>query len=257
MAVAKPILEDTELVDISNTETLQKLQDQLKDSSYDEMAGRSGSNLQAGVEAARMHLNSDKTVDSADKYMIILSDGGARMWYQNGQAMSQTYFHNSTDGTIDWNDISDFMYFRYPNNQPARDFSEVWNAGQNGKVIGAYAMTEEQKNIAKVAAKNGEEVEGVATQDVVKNSADYYTTLEAATYYAATSIVEAAKETNVIFVSYPYHGKETNHHQYAESFKSWLAENKVVTRYDNADMDEAKNFLCCERRIDLFSRCRQ
>lgn len=83
-----PILENTELLDISDSENLTYLQTKLEDKSYDKMDGRSGSNLQAGVEAARAKLDTDSEVASADKYMIILSDGAARMWYKNGSSMS-------------------------------------------------------------------------------------------------------------------------------------------------------------------------
>ena len=229
---SKPILEDTGLVDISNTEALQDLKAKLTDPSYDKKDGRSGSNLQAGVEAARTHLNNDKTVDSADKYMIILSDGAARMWYENGQAMSQTYL---PDKKIFWNSNEDFIK-RYDTEGVAlRRFSEVWTAGQSGVAIDAYGMSEAEKNTATINSPK------VASWDTVATDSNYYTTYEAATYYAATSIVKAADEANVIFVSYPYH-TGTNYGTYTESFKSWLAENKVVTRYDNANMKEAEIF---------------
>lgn len=41
----------------------------------------------------------------------------------------------------------------------------------------------------------------VASWDTVKNDPNYYTTYEAATYYAATSIVAAAGEAHVILAS--------------------------------------------------------
>lgn len=229
---SQSILEDTGLLDISDTETLQELKAKLTDPSYDKMDGRSGSNLQAGVEAARTHLNNDKTVDSADKYMIILSDGAARMWYENGQAMSQTYL---PDEKIFWNSNEDFIKRYNIEGVALRTFSEVWTAGQSGVAIDAYGMSEAEKDAA--TADNPK----VASWNIVATDSDYYTTYEVATYYAATSIVKAADEANVILVSYPYH-TGTNYGTYTESFKSWLAENKVVTRYDNTDMDETQIF---------------
>ena len=229
---SQSILEDTGLLDISDTGTLQELKAKLTDPSYDKMDGRSGSNLQAGVEAARAHLNNDKTVDSADKYMIILSDGAARMWYENGQAMSQTYL---PDKKIFWNSNEDFIKRYNIEGVALRTFSEVWTAGQSGVAIDAYGMSEAEKDAATADDPK------VASWNIVATDSDYYTTYEVATYYAATSIVKAADEANVILVSYPYH-TGTNYATYTESFKSWLAENKVVTRYDNADMNETQIF---------------
>ena len=236
-----PALEDTELKDISNTDNLNELKAMLTDASYDKKTGRSGSNLQAGVELAKEKLAGDTEVAAADKYMIILSDGAARMWYENGEAYSQTYAYGGWP-TKGWNLNEDFIY-RYGNldgtyadgKKTLRTFDQVWSAGQAGTDIGAYGMTESEKNAATA------ETEGVASWNDAMNSDDYYTTYEAATYYAAKSITKASEEARIIFVSYPYHTGKT-YGDYTESFKAWLAKEGYVTRYDNAEMEDADIF---------------
>ena len=88
----------------------------------------------------------------------------------------------------------------------------------------------------------------VASWDTVKNDPNYYTTYEAATYYAAPSIVAAAGEAHVILVSYPYHN-EKNFGQYIESFKAWLADEGYVSRYDSTDMSETDIFAAVKDEI--------
>lgn len=230
-----PVLENVALTDISVESNLNDLKTRLTDPSYDKMEGRSGSNLQAGVEAAIDNLAADTTVDGNDKYIIILSDGGARMWYENGASYSQTYCYGD-GGAARWNSNEDFNY-RYIYHKPyvaPRTFAEVWNNAAGGAVIGAYGMTQEQANVSKLGDP------GVASWQTALEDPDYYTTYEAATYNAAKSIIKAAGESHVVFVSYPYHTGD--YARYAESFISWLEENEIVSRYDSADMDEASIF---------------
>lgn len=242
-----PLLEDTDLLGISgdeNAENLTNLQNRLIDTVYDSVKdeygdkARSGSNLQAGVVAAQEKLDKDTAVQAEDKYLVLLSDGAARMWYENGESMHQAYV---PDSSIFWNSNEDFIkrYMRADNPLPLREFDEVWTEGQDGANIGAYAMTKEE---AKTIAAADAIAEGKAADwNTVANDPDYYTTYEAATYYAATSIVEAAENCRIIFVSYPYN-TGTKYGDYSESFKSWLAENEYVTRYDSAEMSETEIF---------------
>lgn len=237
-----PLLEDTALMDISDAQNLDALKSKLTDPSYDKMTGRSGSNLQAGVEAARAKLAADGSVSGEDKYLIILSDGGARMWYQGGASMSQAYWPGSS---VFWNSNEDFIK-RYGTTgneagvKPIRTFGEVWDAGQSGAYIGMYGMTEAE---SKTATQDM-----VASWDTVANSDIYYTTLEAATYYAAGSIAAAAQNSHVIFVSYPYHSGAT-YTRYAESFKAWLADKGYVTRYDSTGMAESDIFAAVRNEM--------
>ena len=228
---SSPILYNSGLLNLSQDENLTALKAEIKDKTYNTKPGRSGSNLQAGVDAARELLNSS-TTDKRSKYMILLTDGAARMWQdEEGNALSQTYLANLDDLTkIFWNSNSDWLDVRYKNTPSDKcpTFAQTWADGQAGITIGNYAMTEAQKTQASPTD------EGVASYETVQ-SGDYYTTYEAAIYYAAKSIMEAKNEANVFLISYPYHPEKTLSCQpYIESFKVWLAENGVK-RYDNND----------------------
>lgn len=214
-----PLLKNTDLLDLSVSENLAAIKTELTDSSYDEKDGRSGSNLQAGVEAARTALNKDTSVAAEDKYMIILSDGAARMWINDAdEAMSKAYLP-SEGTTIFWNSNEDFIH-RYTAEKDLRSFQAVWNAAETD--VAQYGMTKSERDSA-----TSETVASWATVGDLTNN--YYTTYEAATYYAAQSIMAAKSESNIILVSYPYHENEI-YGKYIESFKSWLADNGV-SRY--------------------------
>lgn len=230
-----PLLESTDLKSISDDNHLAALKTMLTDPSYDKKEGRSGSNLQAGVEDARAKLN-DSSVDEANRYMVVLSDGAARMWYQDGAAMSQAYESN---GEVWWNSNSDWIDYRYAGSKTHPVFTDVWTAGQNGTNIGAYGMTEAQAKNAKVGDA------GVANTETVM-AGDYYTTYEAATYNAATSLVDAAQESNVMFVSYPYH-YDQSFGQYIKSFLNW------VGTLDNVTLYEASEAATGDEAAQIFS----
>ena len=209
----------------AGNEYLTSLKKELTNGEYDKVAGRSGSNLQAGVKEAQRILDADTAVASSDKYMILLTDGGARMWVNDkGEALFQTYAPN---GSILWNSNEDF-YQRYiePGKTELRGFDAVWNAGNTDADFAKYKMTEEQ-------SKEEDAVSKAANWDTVLNDDDYYTALEVSTYYAATSIKEAAEKCHVIWVDYPYH--DGKYAEYTNSFKSWLANNGYITRYDSTE----------------------
>ena len=236
-----PVLSTTPLTKL-NEGTLPSLQEAVLTTEYNDKkdeAGnklRSGSNLQAGVETAQALLDGDPGVDAADKYMIILSDGAARTWYEDGQTMSQAYYWNAGSSGDDfwWNSSSDWYELRYASKQPDFDFSDIWALGQGGKDIGAYGLSYEDW-----MTKNYDP-DGIASYDTMMNG-DYHTTYETGTYYAATSIVEAAQKNQIIFVSYPYHN-DTTYGQYIESFKTWLDDQGYVTRYDSDTMTASDIF---------------
>ncbi|OUQ82272.1 Ig-like domain-containing protein [Flavonifractor sp. An100] len=228
---SEPVLYSSgSLLSLEDPANLAALQTEMTDSSYDGMDGRSGSNLQAGVEAARAMLGADRSVSAEDKYMILLTDCAARMWYEDGAAMAQAYWCNDR---VYWNSNCDFVDFRYPGNTPCPSFSDTWADAQMGITIGAYGMTEAEKNAASQS--------DVASTDTVINDPGYYTTYEAAAYYAATSLTEAANEAHLVLVSYPYHN-ETNFGQYIESFRAWLDDEGYVTRYDSGSLSTEKIF---------------
>ncbi|MCD7864191.1 MAG: VWA domain-containing protein [Lachnospiraceae bacterium] len=231
-----PILASTDLLDLDTN--LKTLQDFLT-TDYKSMDGRSGSNLQAGVEKARALLNADTTVDSSDKYMIILTDGGARMWYDSasGEAMSDAYAY----GTSVWWNSNEDWHNRYGVtgtesyvSETAPTFESVWNDGQSGIDIGKYGLSySEHQNVLV-----GDTTITYASWDTAMHAEDYYTTYEAACYYAATSIVAASQEVNVCMVTYEYYSN-TTYTTFTEQFKTWLED--YVTRYNinqTEDIDE-------------------
>ncbi len=223
-----PILyENDELLVLSEGDNLDTIKTAITDKSYDKITGRSGSNLQAGVKAAQKLLDADEAVDNADKYLILLTDGGARMWVNDkGEALFQTYAPN---GKIFWNSNQDFLE-RYidPKTKDWRAFDAVWNAGNTDSGFSKYAMTESE-------SQKEDAVDRAANWDTVLYDDNYYTALEVSTYYAATSIIEASQNSHVIWVDYPYH--EGNYKEYTDSFKSWMADQKYVTRYDSTKLD--------------------
>ncbi len=231
-----PILYTSEeLMSLADEENITKLTDVITDRSYDSASGRSGSNLQAGVKNAQSMLDADTEVENSDKYMILLTDGGARMWVNDeGLSMSQGYTVNGgTD--VWWGQNQDFAsrYIEQRNPRELRTFEEVWQAGNTNADFTKYAMTQEE-------SKKEDAYKNAATLEIACNSDDYYTSLEASTYYAATSIVESSEKCHVIWVDYPYHSG--TYAEYTNSFKNWLADNKYVTRYDSQDQQSGDIF---------------
>ena len=223
-----PLLYNNGLVALTD-DSLATFKTVLSDKSYDGMAGRSGSNLQAGVKAADSMLLADKDVDNSDKYLILLTDGGARMWLNgNGDVMSQTY--RQTDAySASWGQNQDFAS-RYieagDSPMPLRTFAEVWSAGNTYADFAKYAMTQAE------AAQSDAWTRAATWNTVCKDEdSEYYTSIEVATYNAATSIIEASGRSQVVWVDYAYHSGK--YEEYTDSFKSWMSDNGYVTRYDS------------------------
>lgn len=218
-----PILfQSSSLIDTDDETAFQEIKNTLIDKKYDGESGRSGSNLQAGVEVARTLLKSG-TSSEKDKYMIMLTDGGARMWVNDdGEALAQMPYLNN------WNTTEDFIA-RYINGSlELRTFDVIMQDATAGKEIGKFAITESETDDNKNVVSNLQPGMQVATD------MDYYSNLEAATYFAAKSMIECKnnQEANIIWVDYPYN-KGTKYGDYTESFKSWMADNGYVERYDS------------------------
>ena len=213
----------------AGNEYLTSLKKELTNGEYGKVAGRSGSNLQAGVKEAQRILDADIAVASSDKYMILLTDGGARMWVnEKGDAMSQGFRQNDAE-SVSWGQQQDFTsrYIEESDPMSPRTFADVWSAGNtdSNSNFAKYAMTQaqaEQSGAWKNAADWGTVCKG-----------GYYPSLEVATYYAAKSIIAAGKSAQVIWVDYPYH--DGKYAEYTNSFKSWLANNGYITRYDSTE----------------------
>ncbi len=249
-----PILYNSGLVELT-TATCTELTDELTDQDYNNKDeghkgyGRSGSNLQAGVEAARTLLSGDNSVDDSDKYMIILTDGGARTWYDSvsEEAVSQAYQYGSGGSTVGWNKNEDWIY-RYgesweyceTNDVSKPSFADIWAAGQTGVTIGNYALTESEYETATVGDTN------VASWETALKDKEYYSTYEAACYYAAVSIVEASQKANVVMVTYPYYSNKS-YTEFTEDFKTWLED--YVTRYDSSEASATEIFAAVKDQL--------
>lgn len=255
----QPILEQTELLDICVEENRANLQEMLTDEKYDGMKDeqgksiRSGSNLQAGVDTARNILNADTDVDAEDKYLILLTDGGARMWWDGENSLSQTYDTNngSAASSIFWNSNSD-AFARWMSKKISwRSFSDIWAAGQSGIAVDAYGMTEAQRESVAAEAIQAVRVDktakfedfGIASWETVTSDtglgANYFTTYEVALYNAAKSIVAGSNGANIILVSYPYYKNSSDWgntvYDFTNDFKNWLSDNGYVTQYNSED----------------------
>lgn len=203
----------------------------------------SGTNLQAGVEAARALLNADAEVGEQDKYIVLLTDGGARQFLNvDGETVSQVY-KSGDGGKNHWGSNSDFTEGRYANNNPyhvpRRTFEEVWADTQNVE-DNTYTATE--------AAQD--QIEGAAWSTVTGDP-NYYTSMERAVYYGAKSIVDASDEANIIFVSYPYYKIHEcgNLYAYTESFKDWLETHQLVSMYNTEDLEASGIFEQVENEL--------
>ena len=222
---SKPILASLELADMSDQARFSELQTALTDKSYDGITGRSGSNLQAGIETARKLLEAGT---AENKFMVVLTDGGARMWINDDdEAVAQMPYERC------WNTIDDFLIRYSDGNLEPRTFDTIMKEAGNGATIGKYAITETQ------SADTNNIVSNMDPDMDVNTSPDYYTNLESATYFAAQSLgeIKDSGEANVIWVDYPYNSG-SKYGDYTESFKSWLNDNDYVTRYDSTSVSD-------------------
>ncbi len=227
-----------ELLALSEGGNLDELVTVITDKKWDGEKGRSGSNLQAGVKSAQGMLDADTSVASSDKYLIILSDGGARTWMNDDdEPMSQVFRQNNAQ-YADWGQNQDYASRYVDSGKDIRTFEEVWQAGNTYSDFAKYAMpllTEEQKKDPYVVAKAANWETVCQDQDSV-----YYPSLEVATYNAATSIIEASQNSQVLWIDYAYH--DGKYKEYTDSFKSWLASNGYVTRYNSEEATSEEIF---------------
>ncbi|MDO4848483.1 MAG: vWA domain-containing protein [Coriobacteriia bacterium] len=234
-----PILYTSDdLLALSESTNLDELVQVITDKKWDGEAGRSGSNLQAGVKSAQKMLDADTSVASSDKYLIILSDGGARTWMNDDDKPMSQVFRQNNANYADWGQNQDYASRYVDAGKDIRTFKEVWQAGNTYSDFAKYAMpllTEEQKKDPDVIAKAANWETVCQDQDSV-----YYPSLEVATYYAATSIIEASQNSQVLWIDYAYH--DGKYQEYTDSFKSWLASNGYVTRYNSAEATSEEIF---------------
>ena len=231
----EPVLSTTELTVLDST-TIETLRDDVLTTDYNDMKDetdsyklRSGSNLQAGVEAAREILNGDPNVAAENKYMIILSDGAARVWInEDGESVAQLHVANN------WNTTEDFISrYKGTNKLELRTFDQIMEEASAGHAVGAYAITYEESKGLSTSLPEG-----------VNYATDpyYYTNVEAGTYYAACSMMEASSECHIIWTAYHWTTVGSEEETFVTSFRNWMAENQYVTLYDVSDMQTEEEY---------------
>lgn len=254
----KPILHKVDLEDISVTK--EKIQDALDKSktNWKQKEGRKGSNIQAGIETGLAMLEEEDQADKENKYLILISDGGAFSWYKNNEAWSKFYSVGDKAGSeiyewYYWCNPYDFQQRCESTDYSIAAFTELMK--KTDAEIDANSIsrpTEEEwpskkevSGVEKTQYQYGyraDEIDGALTKypDTCAYNAsnkekapDYVTSREAALYHAAKSVQVASEKVNFIFVSFPYYPKTDVSGQFSltESFKDYVAQYENVKLY--------------------------
>lgn len=249
-----PVLHRIELGSIEDNITNIKEAIDNNKTDWKQQEGRKGSNIQAGVETARQMLAGETSASKENKYLVLISDGGAFSWYENGTSVSK-FYSTETDPekpNYYWCNPWDFQ-MRYGDGVSSREFdftalmekpeaevdansipcpSKEWPSTGNGR-NGEGIQTQYQSNYSKATVQSTlDKYPGKCAYDIV-NKEGYITSREAALYHTAKSISMASKEVKVIFVSFPYNYKNgSNLFKLTEGFKKYVADNNDnVTLY--------------------------
>lgn len=249
-----PVLHRIELGNIEDNIT--NINEAIDNSKTDwkQQEGRKGSNIQAGVETARQMLAGETSASKENKYLVLISDGGAFSWYENRTSVSK-FYSTETDPekpNYYWCNPWDFQ-MRYGDGVSSTEFdfaalmkkpetevdansipcpSEEWPSTGNGK-NGEGNQTQYQSNYSKATVQSTlDKYPGKCAYDIV-NKEGYITSREAALYHTAKSISMASNEVKVIFVSFPYnYNNGSNLFKLTEGFKQYVADNNDnVTLY--------------------------
>ena len=246
-----PVLHKIELGNIENNITNIKEAIDNSKTDWKKQEGRKGSNIQAGVETARQMLAGETSASKENKYLVLISDGGAFSWYENETSVSKFYSTSTETEEKDyyWCNPWDFQ-MRYGDGESSRKFdftalmekpeaevdansipcpSEEWPStgnGQNGEGTG----TQYQSNYSKETVQSTlDKYPNTCAYSIVSKEG-YITSREAALYHTAKSISMASNEVKVIFVSFPYYSG--NLFKLTEEFKQYVADNNDnVTLY--------------------------
>ena len=253
-----PILHKVDLEDIS--ETKEDIQDALDMSKTDwkQQEGRKGSNIQAGIETGLAMLEEEDQADKENKYLILISDGGAFSWYKNNEAWSKFYsvaYKVGSEESYYWCNPYDFQLRCEKTEYSFNDFTELMKKpdaeidansisrptekewpSENKKVSGVVDKTQYQ------GGYRADEIDGALTKYPAtcahyasdkEETPGYVTSREAALYHAAKSVKVASKKVNFIFVSFPYYPKTDVSGQFSltESFKDYVAQYENVKLY--------------------------
>lgn len=267
-----PVLHSIPLAPIATTS--EGIRDALdaSETSWKQTLGRKGSNIQAGIENAREMLNDETEADKENKYLILISDGGAFSWYDkttnttwakffqvHRSYNNQDYYHWCNPGdfgarytehgeTIKWNrSFEDLMKMSESDVDAysiARPDNSEWNH-EDGHNYSQYEGYYEAEKIKPILDKYPNGFAEAAT--VLDMTNDYVTSREAALYHTTKSIEAASEEANVIFVSFAYYYETPDHHKnsnlftYTEAFKNYVESKGYVKLYRvNGDKDKYK-----------------
>lgn len=248
-----PVLKEISLADITNASHSAALKNAITDPNWKNAEGRKGSNIQAGIEAARKMLDEDTDVSKGYKYLILISDGGAFSWYDKttGKTWAKFYAIAAEAAT----DESDVYYWCNPYDFQLKyvdskigytdeQFKQLMK--MNSEDVDENSIPRQEAWKATSVKYNKVQYQGAYTPKEIKTVLDaypdtcaysavskkgYITSREAALYYAAKSLKAASSEANVIFVSFPYNPTFPGLFDITESFKQYVADNNYVTLY--------------------------
>lgn len=249
-----PVLHQIKLGNIENNITNIKEAIDKSKTDWKKQEGRKGSNIQAGVETARQMLAGETSASKENKYLVLISDGGAFSWYENETSVSKFYSTaTETEGkNYYWCNPWDFQ-MRYGDGVSSREFdftalmekpeaevdansipcpSEEWPSTGNGK-NGEGTQTQYQSNYSKETVQSTlNKYPNTCAYSIISKDG-YITSREAALYHTAKYISMASNEVKVIFVSFPYnYNNGSNLFKLTEGFKQYVADNNDnVTLY--------------------------
>ena len=141
--------------DLENIETAAgPIQTDIADPKWKGVEGRKGSNIQAGIETGLAMLEKEDQADKENKYLILISDGGAFSWYdkETGKAWSKVYYQFSKEKaeeekTFSENKQSELYYWCNPH-----DFQQRYKQDSSTEAIG-YTLDDFTELMNKTAAE--------------------------------------------------------------------------------------------------------
>ena len=141
--------------DLENIETAAgPIQTDIADPKWKGVEGRKGSNIQAGIETGLAMLEKEDQADKENKYLILISDGGAFSWYdkETGKAWSKVYYQFSKEKaeeekTFSEDKQSELYYWCNPH-----DFQQRYKQDSSTEAIG-YTLDDFTELMNKTAAE--------------------------------------------------------------------------------------------------------
>lgn len=116
----------------------EQLRKDIVDPEWKNKPGRKGSNIQAGIETGLAMLEKEDQADKENKYLILISDGGAFSWYdkETGKAWSKVYYQFSKEKaeeekTFSEDKQSELYYWCNPH-----DFQQRYKQDSSTEAIG-------------------------------------------------------------------------------------------------------------------------